>query len=151
MFNLFKCKKCSSRNKIENTFWISKVDAIGFLFLSALLTLPVYFVTFLIESSQGFAAFIIAVAIFIEYAEKQYKVMALLIAELIIETMVFNSSIGSTSIVVITAFIVTFYTIGKKVYGFFFLCVDYKFKSKIYCPSCNVIAKNISLPSVPSD
>jgi hypothetical protein len=151
VLNLLNCKKCNTKNKLETKFWLSKVDAIGFLFLSALLTLPIYFVSFLIESSQAFAVLIILFSIFLEYIEKEYKVVAFLVAELIIETAIFQSEIGASSIVVITAFIVTFYNIGKKVYGFFFMCVNYKLEYKVHCLNCNTVVRDVKLPTIPKE
>lgn len=151
MLNLLNCSKCNTRNKMDTKFRISKIDAIGFLVLSSLLTLPIYFVSFLIESSQTFAVLIILFSIFFEYIEKEYKVVAFLIVELIIETAIFNSEIGASSIVVITAFIVTFYTLGKKVYGFFFMCVNYKLEYKIHCVNCNTVEREVKLPTIPKE
>ena len=151
MFKLLKCKNCSERNQFNFNFWISKIDAVGFIFLSAILTLPVWAVSSLIESSMFFTYLIVGFAIFLEYTEKEYKVVALLVLELFIEVWIFSSIVGHTSLVVITAFLVTFYQVGKKVYGFFFMCVNYKLQLNVRCNSCDIEAKNIILPATPKE
>ncbi|WDE07848.1 hypothetical protein SG34_013755 [Thalassomonas viridans] len=50
-------------NRVKLDFWISKIDAVGFIVLSLFLSVPVWAVSYMVEASQGFAVFIALVAL----------------------------------------------------------------------------------------
>jgi len=141
-----KCGSCDGANSTETKFWMSKIDAIGFLFLSLLLTGPVWAITALIEEYDFIAFLIVLVSFYLAYLDKQYKVIAILVAELFIDMILVNLGFYSISLLVSTAFVLTFIKVGRKIYGFFFMCVNYKFNFKLVCKDCGQINKHISLP-----
>jgi len=141
-----RCSSCKSSNKTQTNFWISKIDAVGFIFLSLLLTGPVWAITSLIEE-LGFISFlIVCISFYIAVSNKQYKIVALLVAEFFIDSVLINLGLYSYSILVATAFALTFIKVGSKIYGFFFLCVNYKFNFKLICSNCDRVHKSIALP-----
>ena len=143
-----KCDSCKSRNKIQTSFWISKIDAIGFIFLSILLTGPVWAITSLIEEFGPISFLIVCVSFYLAVSNQQYKIVALLVIEFFIDSLFIELELYSYSILVATAFLLTFAKVGSKIYGFFFLCVNYKFNFKLICSNCGRIHKSIALPKV---
>lgn len=143
---MLKCHKCKTFNRINTKFWMSKIDAVGFIILSLLLSVPIGFLSFVAEESQGFSYFIAFLAIVIAAIGKEYKIIALLILELFIDLALYENGFYEFSLMVATAFIFTFIKIGGKIYKFFFMCVNYKLNLNIFCKTCNKVYKNINLP-----
>ena len=117
MFPL-KCGSCDGANRTETKFWMSKIDATGFLFLSLLLTGPVWAITALIEESEFIAFLIVLVSFYLAYLDKQYKVIAILVTEFLIDMLLVNLGFYTVSLLVSTAFVLTFIKVGRKIYGF---------------------------------
>lgn len=139
-------KHCGQYCIPKINFWISKIDAVGFLVLSILLTGPVWFASYLVENSIFLAYLIAFVTIFVAYSEKQNNVVTILVAELLIDMALINSGFYSIGLMVVTAFALTFIRIGKKVYGFFFMCVNYQLKANYTCKVCNKDLFVLELP-----
>lgn len=129
------------------SFWMSKVDAFGFFILSCVLTGPVWFASYLIEDSIALAYAIAFITIAVAASEKQHKVVAILIVELLFDLMLINLGVYEVGLMVSTAFALTFYRIGKKVYGFFFMCVNYKLTIEITRKNCNSTVYYLELPT----
>ena len=152
------CRKCKEKNKFEFGFKISKIDVIGFLFLSLLLTGPVWAFTYVWESIPDKAEFVF---LFICLIISSYTLQILIsflflslllifpieIVEIGIEYLFLLYSVDIRDEVAALAFAMMFYKIGCRVYGFFFLCVNYKFKFKVFCNSCGNVFKNVNLPT----
>lgn len=126
---------------------MSKIDAIGFIFLSLLLSVPIGIISFFAEESQGFTYFIALIGFVIAAIGKEYKIIALLILELFIDSALYESGVYEFSFMVATAFIFTFIKIGGKIYRFFFMCVNYKLDLSVFCKKCDKTYKKINLPS----
>ncbi len=142
-----RCGSCKSPNRIKANFWISKIDAVGFLFLSLLLTAPVWALTSLIEEYDFLSVLIVLITIYLAISSKQYKIVAILAIELLIDLMLYELGLYSYSLLVTTAFLITFIKVGSKIYGFFFLCVNYKFNFELICKKCGKVNKSIKLPT----
>lgn len=144
---MLKCDKCDALKKVNFNFWIFKVDAIGFIVLSVFLAVPIGVLAYLAENSQGFAYFIAFIAFLIAWINKEHKVIALLLVELLIDSALYKSGVYEFSFMVATAFIFTFIKIGGKIYQFFFMCVNYKLDFEVLCKSCNTVYKKVKLPT----
>lgn len=109
---LYGCNLCGGRAKVNWNFKISKTDAIGFIFLSLALILPIGFIAFLwtISFSDSDMVFI---------------------------------SIGATLM-----FCFTFYKIGKPVYRFFSMFVNFSFNAEFTCRNCGNSIKTIKLGNI---
>ncbi|MBB1310426.1 hypothetical protein H5203_14680 [Pseudoalteromonas sp. SG41-1] len=143
---MLKCNQCAAKKDFKIHFWMSKIDMVGFIFLSLCLSIPIGIVAFLAEESQSFARFIAFAVLIFAAIKKHKKVVALLIVELVIDWALDKAGMYEFNLMVATAFILTFIKIGSKVYGFFFQCVNYKFDLDIFCPKCNKTYKKVRLP-----
>ncbi|MBO9492461.1 hypothetical protein J7384_19090 [Endozoicomonas sp. G2_1] len=145
----YRCGYCKSPNRIKADFWISKIDAFGFIFLSLLLTAPVWAITSLIEEYDFISILIVLITIYLAVLSKQYKIVAILAIELLIDIVLYELGLYSYSLLVATAFLITFIKVGSKIYGFFFLCVNYKFNFELICKKCGKVSKSLKLPAQP--
>ncbi|PHN90388.1 hypothetical protein CSC79_08365 [Pseudoalteromonas sp. 3D05] len=101
---------------------------------------------FLAEESQSFARFIAFVVLIFAVIKKHEKVVVLLIVELVIDWALEQAGMYEFSLMIATAFLLTFIKLGSKIYGFFFQCVNYKFDLDLFCQKCNKTYKKVRLP-----
>lgn len=132
--------------RLQSTFLDVKIDMIGFIFLSICLAIPIGIVAFLAEESQSFARFIAFVVLIFAVIKKHEKVVVLLIVELVIDWALEQAGMYEFSLMIATAFLLTFIKLGSKIYGFFFQCVNYKFDLDLFCQKCNKTYKKVRLP-----
>jgi hypothetical protein len=156
--SFYNCKNCNNRKNLQMDFWISSIDTLGFIFVSFLLTAPILFLTNIWESLDYTAEYIVAlIAFIISSYKKEYLISILLLSVVLvfpidildyIVGLVFpNINLQLNSVFAGAAFFITFCRIGKKVYGFFFLCVNYRLSFNVTCEPCNLVYKSINLPS----
>ncbi len=129
------------------SMWMSAVDAIGFCLLSAVLTFPVWVAAYLLEASSFLAFTVAFVTLGVAVAERQHKVVAVLLAELVVDIALIQLNVYSVGFMVSTAFVLTFYRVGKLVYGFFFQCVDYRLSVTLSCKSCGTCIYHRAFPN----
>lgn len=156
--SFYNCNNCNNRKNLKLDFWISSIDTIGFLFVSFLLTAPVLFLTNIWESLDYTAEYIVALIAFIISSYKMEYLISILLLSIVlvfpieildyIVDLVFpNVNLQLNSVFARAAFFITFCRIGKKVYGFFFLCVNYRLNFHVTCKLCDIVYKSINLPS----
>jgi hypothetical protein len=101
----------------------------------------------LIEEYDFLSVLIVLITIYLAISSKQYKIVAILAIELLIDLMLYELGLYSYSLLVTTAFLITFIKVGSKIYGFFFLCVNYKFNFELICKKCGKVNKSMKLPT----
>ena len=146
---IVRCDKCKKTIIPKGALSISNTDALGFLFLSAILLFPIWGISAALEGIP-FLAYLIAFTTIAFYtAEKEYKVVGVLLAELAVDVALIYLDFYTVGLFTTTAFILTFYRIGRRIYGFFFKFVNYELRLIFKCRRCKRIINELKLPNDP--
>lgn len=115
------------------------------------MTGPVWAVSIIAESYPAIAYVVAFTILAYNIAEKKKWVVIVLSIELAIDVLLLYLGLYEIGLMVATAFIITFIRVGLKVYGFFFMFVDYKFSLTLTKRQCNSVVYRLDLPSRPSN
>jgi hypothetical protein len=148
---IVKCGKCERIVIPKWTFWISKIDAFGFLILSAMFIPPIWGISYALEEFTPLFYFVAFIIIAFYISEQSYKLVGFLLAELVVDAVLVSAGVYSVSLFVSTAFALTFYRIGRRVYGLFFKFVNYKLTLVFKCTQCKQLISKLKYPNDSSE